>query len=738
MENNCLLQVITGRENGMERKKSSAQAAYEATVRLLGEKNAEYFSFAEEGASGEGAFTVCGENGKIRISALDGVSFLCGLNWYLRYVCEKQITWETRLPVELDEKPSTEFEAVTMYSPYQYRYFLNYCTYSYTMPFWDWKRWEKELDLMALGGVNLMLSLTGQETVIRETLLQLGMAPQDVEDYLPGPIYYAWFFMGNMSSFGLQLPEQWYRDRIELTGKIHTRMGELGISPVLPGFYGMIPESLEKTFPTVKMVRQGKWCGFLRQAYLSEEDPLFERMARLYYQNQKKLIGDITPYFAAEPFHEGGRREGICLPDYGAAIMEKMKEYREDAVWVLQAWDKNPSLSLFERVDRKSILILNLLSGRIQDSYRITEEFDGLPWIYCPVHSYGGRNSMYGFLRTMAREPLEILKRKGSLCGIGLAPESLETNPVFYELFWDMTYRGKPLEIEDWLEGYVRRRYGKSLKEAVQAWRFLEDSVYNSFVPQPGGAESFLCARPGLALTSVSTWGPKQVNYDMDYVKKAGRLLYSMREELQESEGFQYDLVDVTRQCLANESRILYARLMYCMEQGQTEEFINGKKKFLQLIQIQDEVLGENEAFGLKRFLNAAFECGKKYGLEKEFMKQAKTLLTVWGDERCDVLHDYSCREWSGLTGSLYYERWKLFLDVLEEGMKDGRRMDGTVSLTRDWEAEDEESGTGWNLPDVSYWYQLEKAWANSPEIPETVKNVGMETFERAYEEFIV
>lgn len=721
----------------MEGKKSASLAAQEAAVRILGDKNAEYFRFTEKETPGKNAFRVYGKDGKVQIEACDGVSFLSGLNWYLRYICKKQITWETNLPLAPLGELSIDFEEVIMHSPYQYRYFLNYCTYSYTMAFWDWERWEKELDLMALGGVNLALSLTGQETVIRETLLQLGMEEKDVDEYLPGPVYYAWFFMGNLSAFGERLPKQWYEDRVTLAGKIHGRMGELGISPVLPGFYGMIPQALRNSFPTAQTVEQGKWCGFQRPDCLTHEDPLFDRMAQLYYENQKKKMGDITPYFAADPFHEGGKRENIDLPGYGAAVMEKMKAYRRDAVWVIQAWDQNPSLSLFERIDPKSVLILNLLSGRVQDSHKITGEFGALPWIYCPVHSYGGRNSMYGFLRTMAREPLEIRRQKGSLCGIGLAPESLETNPVFYDLFWDMTYREQTLEPAKWLEEYVYRRYGKATKEAVCAWKLLEDSVYNSFVPQPGGAESYLCARPGLHLTSVSTWGPKQVNYDMDYVKRAGRLLFSQMDALWESEGFRYDLVDVTRQCLANESRIVYARLQYCLGQGQKEGFLAAKQKFLELLRTQEEVLAGHEAFGLKRFLEVAAKCGQKYGMEKAFIRQAKTLLTVWGDERCEVLHDYSCREWSGLTGSFYYERWKLFLDILEENLQGINKTYGTGSLTKDWEGEGEEGESEMRLPDDSFWYRLEKQWAETTDTGERDWPVKTEAFVRAYREFI-
>ncbi len=716
----------------MKSQRKAAQAAEEAAGRILGPDGAAKFIFEEDTKGQEGQFRIAGEGNSILIKACDGVSFLCGLNWYLKHVCKKQITWETRFPLQLPDRLPSLPEEIVMQSPYRYRYYLNYCTYSYTMAFWDWDRWEKELDLMALGGVNLALSLTGQETVIRETLLAMGMTREAVERYLPGCVYYAWFFMGNMDSFGLRMPEQWYQERLELAGKIHRRMLELGITPVLPGFYGIVPESIGEIYPDVKLAKQGKWCGFSRPSYLSDKDPLFSRMAEIYYRKQKELIGDITPFFAAEPFHEGGRREDFQIPEYGAAIYGEMKKYREDAVWVIQGWGENPVLSLFERIDKQSLLILNLLSARIQDSSRITESFDGIPWIYCPVHNYGGRNSMYGFLRTMAREPLELKKRDNNLAGIGLAPEALETNPVFYDLFWDMTYRREPVQIKEWLEEYVERRYGGKNESVVEAWRLLEDSVYNSFVPQPGGAESYLCARPGWGITSVSTWGPKQVNYDTEFVRRAGKLLYGQKDRFEDSDGFVYDLVDVTRQALANESRILYNRMMYWLGQGRKEKFREAVKRFQKLLRIQEQVLQRHPAFSLERYLKMAASWGAHYGMETEFLKEAKTLLTTWGDERCDVLHDYSAREWSGLTGSFYARRWELFLAEQIRQFGQTAAEDG-LNLTKDWE--DDEKKTKPMMGDSAWWYQWEKEWIDDQYsfVDREEENENGEAFEEVY-----
>lgn len=56
----------------------------------------------------------------------------------------------------------------------QNRYYLNYCTYSYSMAFWDWERWEKEIDWMAMHGINMPLSITGMEVVWYNLLKRLG------------------------------------------------------------------------------------------------------------------------------------------------------------------------------------------------------------------------------------------------------------------------------------------------------------------------------------------------------------------------------------------------------------------------------------------------------------------------------------------------------------------------------------------------------------------------------------
>ncbi|WP_343250470.1 alpha-N-acetylglucosaminidase [Diplocloster hominis] len=697
-------------------------SAREAAIRILGREAATRFHFIHTPRIRFGEYRIGASDDQVFIRGDSGVSMLCGLNWYLRNVLQIHVSWETKQPDIPDRFPLLP-EAVTMASPYRYRYYLNYCTFSYTMAFWDWPRWEKELDLMALGGVNLALNLVGQECVWLSMLTKLGMTPKQARGYLTDPAHLAWFYMGNMTRFGGDLPEKWFEDRQKLGCLINKRMLELGITPVLPGFYGLLPESLLREIPDAHLSSQGEWCGFERPACVSPTDALFEEAGRLYYTAQQQLFGNVTPYFTAEPFHENNDAAGFDLPLYGKKILSLMRRVRPDAVWVLQAWDSNPYLELFDALKPDDVLILNLLAGRIQDSREILGDFEGRPWVWCPVHSYGGRNGLYGFLRTLAREPLELTSKPcTSMCGIGLAPESLETNPVFYDLFWDITYRTKPVCLQEWLSHYVTRRYGKYSPVLDRAWQLLEDSVYNSFLPQPGGAESFLCARPDFGLVSVSTWGPKNVNYDTCFIRKAARLFYSQFPEYQENPSYLYDLADLTRQALSNISRVKYARLMYLLAQHRYETFRRESEDFLLLLETQEQLLSSRPEFSMEKWLAPARVLDEKYRDENHrdkkyeerlFERAAKTLITVWGPRTAAVLHDYSAREWGGLTGSFYYMRWKYFFNTLLDWLDAGKPLNLSVSLSRDWAANRAE-------PDVDDrftidWYTWEENWINSP-----------------------
>lgn len=105
-------------------------------------------------------FEIITINGDVHITANNVNSAATGLNWYLQYYCHRSMSHMGDNLSPVSPLPKVK-EEILITSPFQYRYALNYATLNYTMSFYSWKDWERELDWMALHGVNLMMAAVG-------------------------------------------------------------------------------------------------------------------------------------------------------------------------------------------------------------------------------------------------------------------------------------------------------------------------------------------------------------------------------------------------------------------------------------------------------------------------------------------------------------------------------------------------------------------------------------------------
>ena len=170
-------------------------------------------------------FEISSEDGKVLITGNSDLSLATGLNWYLKYVAGIHLSWNN-LSQKLPEILPLPQEKIRKETSMQNRYYLNYCTYSYSMAFWDWERWEKEIDWMAMHGINMPLSITGMEVVWYNLLKRLGYTTEEVNEFISGPAFMAWWQMNNLEGWGGPNPDSWYQQQEALQQKIVARMRE--------------------------------------------------------------------------------------------------------------------------------------------------------------------------------------------------------------------------------------------------------------------------------------------------------------------------------------------------------------------------------------------------------------------------------------------------------------------------------------------------------------------------------
>ncbi len=85
-------------------------------------------------------------------------------------------------------------------SPVPHHYYLNVVTFGYTTAYWDWPRWEKEIDWMALHGIDMPLALVATEAISARVFARLGLTPEEIAAWFTGPAHLPWLRMGNISA----------------------------------------------------------------------------------------------------------------------------------------------------------------------------------------------------------------------------------------------------------------------------------------------------------------------------------------------------------------------------------------------------------------------------------------------------------------------------------------------------------------------------------------------------------
>lgn len=606
------------------------------------------------------------------------VNIAAGVNWYLKYYAGIHLSWngmKADIPDDLPPVLSKERHETDL----SLRYDFNYCTFSYSMPFWDWERWEQEIDWMALHGINLPLAAVGTECVWKNVMTRLGYSRDEIADFIAGPAFLAWFEMNNIEGWAGPLPDSWYARQEDLQKKILARMREWGIKPVLPGYSGMVPHDADKRLG-LNIADPGLWNGIQRPAFLVPTDSRFQEIASIYYEEQQKLFGKAD-YYSMDPFHESATSGGIDFADAGKAVMNAMKAVNKDAVWVLQAWSENPRDEMIEPLKKGDLLILDLFSEcrpmwGMESLWKKDNGYGSHDWLFCMLENFGGKVGLHGRMDQLI-ENFYLTKTHpmaSELSGIGLTMEAGENNPVMFELMCELPWRERPFTKEEWIRDWCFARYGARNPAIEEAWELLAGSIYNC--PrrnnQQGPHESVFCARPSKDVFWVYERSKVENYYDPADVRIAASLMLSVADDFRGNNNFEYDLVDIVRQAVADKGRSLYQHCMADFRTFDRRSYEAGRDAFLNALLLQDRLLSSRKEFMVGNWLSKALECATNDDEAALFEWNARVQITTWGDRNCadgGKLHDYAHKEWNGILKDFYYNRWKTFFDALEMEM---------------------------------------------------------------------
>jgi hypothetical protein len=644
-----------------------------AVRRLLPDHHGQISFTALDG--GEERFEVSGKEGAVEIAGTSPAAALTGLHWYLKYTCAAHISWagsQTDLPARLPAPAARYRRAATV----AHRFVLNDTHDGYTAPYADWAHWERFIDVLALHGCNEVLVTTGSEAVYHRLLKDFGYSDEEARRWIPAPSHQPWWLLQNLSEYGGPISSALLNKREELGRRIVTRLRELGMHAVLPGYFGTVPDDFSERNAGGRTVPQGDWNGLNRPAWLDPRTPVFRKVAAAYYKHQKDVFGEIR-HVKMDLLHEGGKAGDVPVPDAAQAVEKALQAALPGATWVILGWQKNPRRELLDSLQHKDrALVVDGLS----DLEKITSresDWGGVPYAFGSIPNFGGRTTLGAKTQMWTERFTQWRDKKGSkLTGTAYMPEATHRDPLAFELFSELAWREEAIDRKQWFDGYAKLRYGGDDAKARAAFAALRGTAYEISSTDGRPHDSIFAARPSLDARSGAHYATHTQAFDLADFDAALTALLDVGESLRGSDAYRYDLADVARQALANRSWLLIGKLKTAYEQEDTAGFRKVANLWLSLMKLSDEMAGTHRSFLLGPWLADARAMGGDTAEQDKLELTARTLITAWADRPAadrGMLANYANRDWQGLIGDFHLPQWRAYLEELEDALADGR-----------------------------------------------------------------
>ena len=686
--------------------------------RIGGEGTADKFKFVHDPSlnSKHEVFVLDTENNKIVIKGTTISAITTGLGWYLNHIAKVNIAWNSLNETTAKGGAYIDLSTIalplpakeTHVSDAKYRYYLNTCTFGYSMTSWTWKRWQQEIDWMALHGINMPLQLVGMEEVWRKFLTmeeggkrKYGYTDAEAKAFVAGPAFIAWWAMNNLEGWGGTAAgsksgynnlagaggvqdDAWYARQAKLAKQIVDAQRALGMQPVLPGWSGMVPTNFASKSGYATRGNGGKWAGdFVRPLLLNTSigAEKYAEIAADYYACLKEVMGE-SQYYSMDPFHEGGGAG--TMEDY-KALYAAMEVAKPGSQWVIQQWQWSATQKYsLTAVPAGRLVVLDLFSDGSPafDGYNGYAPQDA---VFCAIPNFGGRSGLMGRLQNVTDNYFKFKGKYTSIKGIGTAPEAIEQTPVTYDLIYQLPWmNGVKPDVAAWVDNYAEARYGQDNKVIKEAWSLLRQGPLNYGADGiQGPVEDVWAARPNLNANKASSWGKTLADAGSTYTPVRRQMLIDavyklldQEDELNLTEGsvyasnYNYDLVEFGGGVMADYAYdlLLGIRAAKNAEGTNGATYIARRDAFLQLILDMDAFRGTNLNFRLGKWTQEAraaadeVEGATTATADWYEYNNARTILTTWSSPGTN-LADYSYRSWQGLLKDYYYPRWKYYFD---------------------------------------------------------------------------
>jgi hypothetical protein len=650
-------------------------------TRTVGAAAARQFCFQVNPAGGADTFTISGSAGRIIIRASSLSAASEGAGWYLKYVVHADVglgNFQPKVPGLLPGPPGT----ITHTSSAKNRYIGNDTQDGYTNPYMSWAEWQNMLDMYALHGINEVYVLPGTDAVYEKVLQDFGYTAAQARAWIPLPATQPWWVMQNVSNDTGPIPQSLLNTDATLGREIVQRCKQLGITPVIPGFYGTVPTDFAAKNSTADnggpphVVAQGLWNGAQRPSWLDPTDPLFARVAADYYSHANAMLGSSTMY-RMNPLQEGGNLGGINEGAAASAIMTALQTSEPGATWMQLGWGSNPDPAELGGLSPAQLSHLLIADGTTDTGSVMPDRDADWPdtdWLFGTIPFGGGQTAMGANGQVWLDRYFSELAKSGShMTGIAFQPEGLN-DPAAFELFAEMPWHATEFNLGTWMTQYALGRYGTD--KAAAAWSAIADAYTRPVTCC--GQESPFGLQPSLTANTTP-------NFNIQSFATALPLLTAAAPSVTQTAAFDYDLADVANQVLMNWGNTELPQINEAYQAKDLPEFNALTGTWLQVMGLDDRVLGTVPAFMLGSYVADALNAGHTAAESAAYRSNLLHLWTTWFSDSGPSagngqLQNYAAHVLSGMISGYYQPNWRVYFNSLSTALADN-----TSPASIDW-----------------------------------------------------
>lgn len=584
----------------------------------------------------------------------------------------------------------------TFTSPYRDHQYFNVVTYGYTIPYWDEERWDKEIDWMAMHGVDMPLVLIAAEAIYRRvfTAPPFNLSQSEVDAWEVGPAHLPWFRMGNLAgnSFDGPLGQHWNERQIALAHHILDRMRRLGMKPICPAFGGFVPLAIAQQYPDDFSYTGWNWVPQTHRNYrLNPSTDAFVTVGTRFIEEWEKEFGTCQ-YYLSDSFNE------MTIPDdtalltlYGDNVFKCINEgsSNPNAVWVTQGWTfvyqagewgkaKFDALTRNVPKHRFNMLYMSPEYGNAKWD-KPYEGFNGHDWTITMLPNMGGKNFYNGNLNDYASNWRTQYKDNcQNLTGWGLTAEGVENNEMLYELICDAGWTPAETEmnLDSWIQQYAENRYGNYPNDVRDFISSLRATVLSKYIDHrcfgwQGNNKTTGYINPDT--------DPGEEYYRATEAFLSEKNLAKYRSNCPKL--LRYDLIEAAVLYAGARVDRLNKRIRLTLDNGKKEEAKALVEVLRQLMMRMDRLLTAHPLYDEQKWEDKAARMAGSEAEKARNIKNARRIVSLWyGDHGIqpnshEPVNDYSCRVWAGLIRDYYLPRllaeWENVIDKTEHNLRD-------------------------------------------------------------------